>query len=74
MKAQELRDLTEEELHQKEAELKRKFFTLRFQVATGQQDNTAALKEARRDIARVKTVLSERQLERVRGMAKVGEG
>jgi large subunit ribosomal protein L29 len=61
MKAQELRDLTEEELHQKEAELKRKLFTLRFQVATGQQDNTAALKDTKRDIARVKTVLHERQ-------------
>ena len=69
MKAQELRDLTEEELHQKEAELKRKLFTLRFQVAMGQQDNTAALKEAKRDIARVKTVLRERP-----AAAKAGGG
>ncbi len=70
MKAQELRDLTEEELHQKESELKRKLFTLRFQVATGQQDNTAALQETRRDIARVKTVMRERWQETV----KAGEG
>lgn len=61
MKASELRDLTDEELRQKEAELKRKLFTLRFQVAMGQQDNTAALRETRRDIARVKTVLRERE-------------
>lgn len=70
MKAQELRDLTEEELYQKESELKRKLFTLRFQVATGQQDNTAALQETRRDIARVKTVMRERLRETV----KAGEG
>ncbi len=62
MKASELRDLTDEELHQKESELKRKLFTLRFQVAMGQQDNTAALRETKRDIARVKTVLREREL------------
>ncbi|OGF53000.1 MAG: 50S ribosomal protein L29 [Candidatus Fraserbacteria bacterium RBG_16_55_9] len=71
MKAQELRDLTEEELQQKEAELKRKLFTLRFQVATGQQDNTAALKETKRDIARVKTVLSEQGKNK---RAKASEG
>ncbi len=62
MKAKELRDLTEEELRQKEAELKRKLFTLRFQIATGQQENTAALKETKKDIARVLTVLREREL------------
>lgn len=67
MKAQEFRDLTEEELHLKEAELKRKFFTLRFQVAMGQQDNTAALKGAKRDIARVKTVLRERPFAKAGG-------
>jgi len=66
MRAQELRDLTDEELREKEAELKRKLFTLRFQVATGQQDNTAAIKETKKDIARVKTILRERELERQR--------
>ncbi|MFQ5793763.1 MAG: 50S ribosomal protein L29 [Candidatus Bipolaricaulia bacterium] len=62
MKTEELRELTDEELHQKEAELKRKLFNLRFQVATEQQENTAALSETRRDIARVKTLLRERTL------------
>ena len=57
----ELRELSEDELREKESELKRTLFNLRFQLAMGQQDNTAALKETRRDIARVKTVLNERR-------------
>lgn len=61
LKAEELREMTAEELREKEAELKRKLFTLRFQIAMGQQDNTAAVREARRDIARVKTVLNGRE-------------
>ena len=66
MKAQELRDYTDEELREKEAELKRKLFTLRFQIAMGQQDNTAAVKQTKRDIARIKTILRERELARER--------
>lgn len=62
MKAESFREMTDEELVAKERELKRKLFTLRFQVATGQQDNTAALTETKRDIARLKTILKERQL------------
>jgi len=58
---EELRELSEDELREKESELKRTLFNLRFQLAMGQQDNTAAIKETRRDIARVKTVLSERR-------------
>jgi len=57
----ELREMSEDELRDKESELKRTLFNLRFQLSMGQQDNTAALKETRRDIARVKTVLSERR-------------
>lgn len=60
--AEELRDLTVDELNEKVAELKRKLFNVRFQVSAGQQDNTAALKDARKDIARVKTILREREL------------
>ena len=56
MKAEELRDLTADELTQKERELKRKLFNLRFQKATGELDNTAELAKTRRDIARVMTV------------------
>ena len=56
MKAVELRELTLDELQQKERELKRKMFNLRFQRATGELDNTAELKKTRKDIARVMTV------------------
>jgi large subunit ribosomal protein L29 len=64
MRAEALRELTDEELGDREGELKRKLFNLRFQVATDRQDNTAALRQARREIARVKTILRERELAR----------
>lgn len=63
MKAELLRDLTREELEEKVSELGRKLFTLRFQVATHQQDNTAALQATKRDIARAKTILHQRERE-----------
>jgi large subunit ribosomal protein L29 len=56
MKAGELREMTLAELEQRERELKRKLFNLRFQRATGQLDNSAELKKARRDVARVMTI------------------
>lgn len=64
MRAAELRELTDEELRDREEELKRKLLNLRFQVATDRQDNTAALRETRREIARIKTILRERELAR----------
>ena len=60
MKAEELRDLSVEELQQKEEELKRKLFNLRFQRKTGELDNTAELVKTRRDIARAMTIALER--------------
>jgi len=63
MKAAELRELTVEELAQRERELKRKVFNLRFQHATGELDASAELKKARRDVARVKTLLVEKTQE-----------
>jgi len=60
MKAAELRELTRDELVQKESELKRKLFNLRFQRASGELDNSAELKKTRKDIARVKTLIAER--------------
>lgn len=60
MKPEELRDLTAEELLQKEGELKRKLFNLRFQKATGELDNSAELVKTRRDIARVMTLAREK--------------
>jgi len=59
VKADELREMTMEELQQKGQELKRKLFNLRFQRATGELDNTAELRKTRRDIARLMTVLGE---------------
>ena len=67
MRAETLRELTDEELREKEEELKRKLLNLRFQVATNRQDNTAALRETRREIARIKTILRERELARLKG-------
>lgn len=60
MKAKELRDLSIEELKEKETELRQELFNLRFQKATGELSNTSALKKTRRDIARVKTILKEK--------------
>ena len=66
MRATELRELTVDELVQRESELKRKLFNLRFQRASGELDNTAELKKTRRDIARVMTVIRERAQEATR--------
>ena len=63
MKADELRELTLEELAQKKQELKRKLFNLRFQKATGELDNTAELGKTRKDIARVMTVARKKMQE-----------
>ncbi|MFQ6090545.1 MAG: 50S ribosomal protein L29 [Candidatus Bipolaricaulia bacterium] len=66
MRAAELRELTDEELWEREEELKRKLLNLRFQIATNRQDNTAMLKETKREIARIKTILRGRGLARLR--------
>jgi len=63
MKAIEIRDLTVEELEQKESELKRKLLNLRFQKVTGELDNIAELAKTRKDIARVLTIKSEKMQE-----------
>ena len=62
-KAAELRELPDEELYVRIDSAKEELFNLRFQVATGQLDNTARLKDLRHDVARVMTVLRERHLE-----------
>jgi large subunit ribosomal protein L29 len=62
-KAQELRELTLQELDQKLIESKHELFNLRFQLATGKQDNSARLGQVRREIARIATVLREREIE-----------
>jgi len=67
MKAKELKELTPEELRDKSRELSQELFNLRFQKATGQLGNTAMIPKTKRDLARVKTVLREKQ------MASAGE-
>lgn len=61
MKAAELRELSAEELAQKLAELKQELFNLKFQNATGQLENPMRMRETKKDIARVLTVLNEHQ-------------
>jgi large subunit ribosomal protein L29 len=61
-KIENLRDLTDEELARKVDDSKDELFKLRFQMATGQLDNLMKLKEVRRTIARVKTIMRQREL------------
>lgn len=63
MKASELSDLPYEELQEKMADAKEELFNLRFQLATNQLDNTARMREIRRDIARIATVMREQEIE-----------
>ncbi|CAH2215216.1 MULTISPECIES: 50S ribosomal protein L29 [Tepidibacter] len=66
MKAKELKEMTSSELNQKINEFKSELFSLRFQLATGQLENTSRVKFVKKDIARVKTILRERELEESR--------
>ena len=59
MDASELRGKTPDQLREELAKLKKEAFNLRFQQATGQLENTARMRQVRRDVARVKTVLNE---------------
>jgi large subunit ribosomal protein L29 len=60
MKAGDLRPKTDDELKHQVEELAKEAFNLRFQRASGQLENTARVRQVRRDIARIKTLLSER--------------
>ncbi len=62
MKANELRELPEEELRERLAEHKEELFNLRFQNVTGQLDNPHRMKQVKGEIARILTVLREREL------------
>ena len=59
MKVKEIRELTTAEMLDQEKQLKEELFNLRIQLATGQLENTARIKEVRKSIARIKTVLRE---------------
>lgn len=60
MKIKEIRDMKPADLQKKLAELKEELFNLRFQSATGQLENPMRIKSVRQDIARVKTIMHEK--------------
>ena len=62
MKASELRLKTREELENEALELKNELFKLRFQLATNQLENPMRIKEVKKDIARVKTLIKEKEI------------
>ena len=62
MRANEIKDLTTAEIEHKVKSLKEELFNLRFQLATGQLENTARIREVRKAIARMKTVIREREI------------
>jgi large subunit ribosomal protein L29 len=61
VKAEELRELSIRELEERERELARELFNLRFQMATGQLSNHTSIRKTKKDIARVKTVFKQKQ-------------
>lgn len=60
MKAADVRAKTDDELKTELTQLAKEVFNLRFQKASGQMENTARMRQARRDVARIKTVLGQR--------------
>lgn len=62
MKASEIRERTQEELVKEYGDLKSELFKLRFQLATNQLDNPMKLKDVKKSIARIKTIMREREL------------
>jgi large subunit ribosomal protein L29 len=62
-RAKDLRELNDDELDAALAEGKDELFKLRFQIATGKQDNSARLGQVRKEIARISTILREREIE-----------
>lgn len=67
MKASDLREMTDEELKSKEEELRNELFNLRFQAASGQIENPMRIRSVRKEIARIKTILNEKELASQKG-------
>ena len=61
MKASEVRELTLEELRQREEDVSEELFNLKFQLATAQLENKMRVRQVRRDLARIKTIMREKQ-------------
>ncbi|HCY53112.1 MAG TPA: 50S ribosomal protein L29 [Kandleria vitulina] len=66
MKVADIRNIETTELLKKVEEFKKELFSLRFQQATGQLENTARIREVRKSIAKIKTVIRERELSEVK--------
>ncbi len=64
MKIDDIRSKSDDELKDQLASLQKEAFNLRFQRASGQLENTARMRQVRRDIARIKTIVAERQAEK----------
>ncbi|MEN6616798.1 MAG: 50S ribosomal protein L29 [Syntrophorhabdus sp.] len=61
MKAKDFKELTKEELTKRKKDLKEELFNLRFQHSTGQLENTSRMNTLKKDVARIETVLSEKE-------------
>jgi large subunit ribosomal protein L29 len=72
-RAQELRELNDTELEQRLFEAKEELFNLRFQNATGQLDSTSRISQVRKDVARVETLLREREIAAAEALAAGGQ-
>ena len=72
--AAELREADETELETRLAEAKQELFNLRFQIVTGQLDNSARIRTVRRDIARILTVLREKEIEAAEALEPAATG
>jgi large subunit ribosomal protein L29 len=68
-KTAELRELTDEQLLERAESAKEELFNLRFQLATGQLDDSSSIKKVRHEIARIATVMRERDIEEARAAA-----
>lgn len=67
MELKKMRAMTEVELNTELSKMKKELFNLRFQHATGQLENPVKMRELKKDIARVKTIIKEKELAKVQG-------
>lgn len=67
MKMSEIRELDQQELHRRLADFQEELFNLRFQFATRQLTNHARIRQVRRDIARIHTLVRQRELQSIEG-------
>ena len=67
MELKKMRDMTEVELNTELSKMKKELFNLRFKHATGQLENPVQMRELKRNIARVKTIIREKELAKVQG-------